>query len=417
CNLSHKGVGSLSFDDFTGLPNLRELNLQSSSLNALPVNIFAGLPNLRELNLSRNNLSSLPKNVFAGLSNLEILRLDDNHLSSLRSDVFAGFSNLQRLYLSSNRLSSLPEDIFADLSKLSDLYLLHNNLSNLRSDVFAGLSNLQILSLNDNRLSSLPENVFADLSSLTTLTLNNNDLVCLPHIPPSARSQVDSALELPRCYALVLSPSAITTVEGGTSTYTVGLTTNPVHPFFNRMYQVTVTVSGMGSGVTVDTDSTMSDQQTTLVFTANVNADWYIPRTVTITAATDNNASSEAVTLTHTTTSGSSHIYSVSKDLEVTVIDNDTPNLVVSPAALTVAEAGSATYTVKLVKEPTADVTVTMSGMGSGVSVDADPGMVGEQTMLAFTTSNWDRSQTVTVRAAADDNAIFETVTVSHTAD
>ena len=59
---------------------------------------------------------------------------------------------------------------------------------------------------------------------------------------------------------------------------------------------------------------------------------------------------------------------------------------------------------------------MTVSGMGSGVSVDTDGGPMGEQASLSFTTSNWNTAQTVTVRAAADDNASFETVTLSHSA-
>ena len=79
-------------------------------------------------------------------------------------------------------------------------------------------------------------------------------------------------------------------------------------------------------------------------------------------------------------------------------------------------EAGSATYTVKL-------ATTDGGGDGdgewhgsSGVSVDTDGRMAGEQTTLSFTTSNWNTEQTVTVSAADDANTSPETVTLSHSA-
>ncbi|KKZ14735.1 MAG: hypothetical protein TH68_04260, partial [Candidatus Synechococcus spongiarum 142] len=225
----------------------------------------------------------------------------------------------------------------------------------------------------------------------------------MPVIPQSVEF-ID--VDLLRCYALELSPSAVTTVEGSPSTYTVKLSNQP-------STAVTVTVSGMGNDVMVDTDSGTRGENHMLSFSTS---NWNTARPVTVVPVEDDNTDSEAVTLRHTTTSGDS-TYPVSKSLRVTVIDNDALGLALSPAAaLTVVEAGSATYTVRLATEPTADVTVTVSGMGSGVSVDTDGGIPSGQTSFSFTTSNWQTEQTVTVSAAADENASPETVTLSHTA-
>ena len=386
CNLSNESISSLSSDDFDGLPNLRELHLSNNDLSSLPADVFAGLPNLRELHLNNNNLSSLPADVFAGLSNLEELRIYNNNLSSLPANLFAGLSNLKSIWIYGNNLSSLP------------------------ADMFAGLSNLEQILLSGNQLSSLPADIFSGLPELKWLSLSDNGLTCLPVIPPDViivdrHSFLRSLQGLPHCYALELSPSAVITVEGDTSTYTVKLSNQP-------SAAVTVTVTGMGSGVSVDTDHDMAGDQTSFSFSTS---NWQTEQTVTVTAAEDDNTVSEAVTLIHTAPSGGS-TYSVSKSLAVTVIDNDTPALALVPATVKLAEAGSATYTVRLAKAPTADVTVTVSSMGSGVSVDTDAGMPAEQTSLSFSTSNWQTEQTVTVSAAADDNAVSEEVTLTHSA-
>ncbi|KKZ12737.1 MAG: hypothetical protein TH68_07355, partial [Candidatus Synechococcus spongiarum 142] len=168
----------------------------------------------------------------------------------------------------------------------------------------------------------------------------------------------------------------------------------------------------MGSDVSVDTDGVLVGKQTTVSFSTS---NWDTEQTVTVAAAEDDNITSEEVTLTHSTTSVGS-TYSASKNLRVSVIDNDTSGLVLSAVELSVEEADSTTYTVRLATEPSGPVTVTVSGMGSGVSVDTDGGMAEEQTTLSFTTSNWDREQPVTVSAAADDNAFSEEVRLSHSA-
>ena len=54
------------------------------------------------------------------------------------------------------------------------------------------------------------------------------------------------------------------------------------------------------------------------------------------------------------------------------------------PSKLTVVEANSATYTVQLATQPTGAVTVTVSGMGSDVTVDTDSATDGDQDTLSF---------------------------------
>ena len=68
-----------------------------------------------------------------------------------------------------------------------------------------------------------------------------------------------------------------------------------------------------------------------------------------------------------------------------------------------------ATYTVKLATEPSATVTVTVTGhAGSDLTLD--------KATLTFTASTWGTAQTVTVTAAEDDDAVDDEVTLAHTA-
>ena len=92
----------------------------------------------------------------------------------------------------------------------------------------------------------------------------------------------------------------------------------------------------------------------------------------------------------------------------LTLTDNDARGVTVSPTKLEVTEGGSDGYMVALTSQPTDDVTVTVSvPAGTDVSVDEDP--------LRFTSTTWKEAQTVTVRVAADDDALAdETVTLTH---
>ena len=91
----------------------------------------------------------------------------------------------------------------------------------------------------------------------------------------------------------------------------------------------------------------------------------------------------------------------------VTIEDDDTAGVTVSPATLTVAEGGSSSYTVVLTSKPSGNVTVTPSRTGStDVTFSPSP--------LTFTTGNWSTAQTVTVAAAEDTDALNDTATLSH---
>ena len=93
---------------------------------------------------------------------------------------------------------------------------------------------------------------------------------------------------------------------------------------------------------------------------------------------------------------------------EATILDNDARAVTVAPTALTVAEGGSAPYTVELESEPTANVTVTVT-VPTGTDVTTSP------TALTFTAANWETAQTVTVTAAEDMDAVADPpVTITH---
>lgn len=77
----------------------------------------------------------------------------------------------------------------------------------------------------------------------------------------------------------------------------------------------------------------------------------------------------------------------------------------VSVSSLSVPEEGTATYTVSLDAEPTADVTITPAETSDAISISG---------ALTFTTANWYTAQTVTVTGITDADSTHETATITH---
>ena len=73
---------------------------------------------------------------------------------------------------------------------------------------------------------------------------------------------------------------------------------------------------------------------------------------------------------------------------------------------LSVGEAGSGDFTVKLATQPSANVSVTVSSGDTGAATVS-------HASLSFTTANWDTTQTVTVSGVDDPDTAEESVMVS----
>ena len=89
----------------------------------------------------------------------------------------------------------------------------------------------------------------------------------------------------------------------------------------------------------------------------------------------------------------------------VSITDDDIRGVTIDPTSFTVIAGRTNSYSVVLDTQPTANVTVTVSGhVNTDLSLD--------RTSLTFTADNWNAAQTVTV--TADENAVARSVTLTH---
>ena len=198
---------------------------------------------------------------------------------------------------------------------------------------------------------------------------------------------------------LVLSEESLAVTEGDATGvgYTVKLATQPSDT-------VIVTISGHEGADLTLSGTTLTNNQLTFTTT-----NWGTAQTVTVKPGDDDNADNESETLAHTASGGD--YVNITKDLPVSITDDDTAAVVLSETDLTVTEgdAAGSSYTVKLATQPTGEVTVTVSGhAGTDLTLD--------KTSLTFTVDNWATAQTVTVKAGQDNDGSADTATLTHAA-
>ena len=136
--------------------------------------------------------------------------------------------------------------------------------------------------------------------------------------------------------AVVIDPTELTVVEGGSGSYSVVLSTLPAG-------DVTVTISGAAGDVSVS-GTTLTNG--VLTFTT---LNWSVPQTITVNAAEDpDTATDDDVDLVHAIASTDSAYDNLAdQTVTVTVVENDAA-VVIDPTELSVVEGGSGSYSVVL---------------------------------------------------------------------
>ncbi|MDE0073404.1 MAG: tandem-95 repeat protein [Gammaproteobacteria bacterium] len=242
----------------------------------------------------------------------------------------------------------------------------------------------------DVTFTAVENDAVGDGKALVTVTPNKPFRVFLPGYDVTVNDN-DTA-------AVVVDSTSLTVPEGGSRSYTVRLAAQP-------SAAVTVAITG-----TTGTDLTLDE--TSLTFNPSGSDLWSTPQTVTVSAAQDDDGANDTATLVHTA-SGGGYDSAETESVTVTVSDDDEPGIVLTPSSsLTVAEGESNTYTVRLATQPSAAVTVAITGT-SGTDLTLD------ETSLTFNPSGsdlWSTAQTVTVSAGEDEDTANDTATLLHTA-
>ena len=170
------------------------------------------------------------------------------------------------------------------------------------------------------------------------------------------------------------SQSALTVGEAGTNTYTLVLNVAPT---------ANVVITPASNNTSAATVSSA------LTFTTT---NWATPQAVIITGVNDGNNINESVVISHSTTSADADYNAISiSSVAVTMADNDTAGITASAiSGNTIEDATTATFTLVLNTQPTADVVIGLT------SNDITEGTVSPSS-VTFTNADWSTPKPVII--------------------
>lgn len=183
---------------------------------------------------------------------------------------------------------------------------------------------------------------------------------------------------------IVTPTSGVTATEGGASgSFTIALASQPT---------ADVTVA-----LTSSDYAQAGHAPASVTFTSS---NWNAPQTVTVSAADDSNDDGDMVVsiITSSAVSADSNYNGLNvSDVSVTIVDNDAVGVAVTPSAglVTTEIGGTATFTLTLTSQPTANVSIALS------SSNLSEGTVSAAS-VTFTTGNWNVPQSITVTGVND---------------
>jgi hypothetical protein len=194
-------------------------------------------------------------------------------------------------------------------------------------------------------------------------------------------------------YTLSASPTSVTVTQGGNGTSTI--TVNPTGGFTGS---VTLSASGLPAGVTASFGTNPTTSSSVLTLSAGATA---ATGTATVTITGTSGA------LTHTTT------------VSLTVNAVATPNfsLSASPTSVSVTQGGTGSSTVTVTPSGgfTGSVTLSASGLPSGVTASFGTNPTTSTSVITFTASTTATLGTATVTVTGTSGTLTHTTTISLT--
>lgn len=169
-NLPNLEELSLATNDLVSIPNnafdlkkLKKLDLSKNRLTSLG-KFLQGLTSLEELMLHNNKIDgSLKYENFQGLSNLKLLNCERNNISSI-DGAFKDLKNIETIKLAVNKIFVLDYDNnpFDGLYSLKIIQFPKNYLQNLNPYMFSSMNKLESLFIFDNRIQNTDMRKFLD---------------------------------------------------------------------------------------------------------------------------------------------------------------------------------------------------------------------------------------------------------------
>lgn len=177
---NQSSITALRKHDFHSAPNLLSLEVSYANVKTIENGAFSLLGNLRSLVISNNDVHvlSLAADTFTGLPQLRTLDISGNVRCQFDDEIFKNIPTIETLNMGNMNLMTIKQNMFMPLTKLIVLKLYLNNIKRVQEDFIDGFLFLKTLDLNGNLLRGIPAEWKPKVQTMEQVHLSENPLQC-----------------------------------------------------------------------------------------------------------------------------------------------------------------------------------------------------------------------------------------------
>ena len=172
------GSGSIVANAFSGMNQVRNLNLSNNNIDQFPSGSMTGMVNLEHLDVSnQRSVFSVASHTFQPLINLRSINLSHNSMTNTQMPISSLSSNhfLEEINLNNNNFTTLlGANRFSTQGRIRSINASNNNIATIAAAQFASQSNIEYLDLSNNAIVTINPAVFEVLDNLKILDLSDN---------------------------------------------------------------------------------------------------------------------------------------------------------------------------------------------------------------------------------------------------
>lgn len=128
---------------------VNQVNLQQTAQKTCADITPEDLLTIERIAVQRKGITEFKAGDFSGLTNMKILNIRSNPYTSLIEGLFEGLDSLETLVIIDTPLRHYPDDYLANLPKLKNIHVFRNKVKTISESVFKRLEALQGLEVLD----------------------------------------------------------------------------------------------------------------------------------------------------------------------------------------------------------------------------------------------------------------------------
>lgn len=179
--ISDSRIVQIERDVLRYMPNIKRLELNSTSIDYIHTCAFSGTTMVEEIVLNNVSVKTIVQNAFSDLKNIDTINISNSHVDTISSYAFHRLSNLTLISIQSSTIGTIEDMAFSTIRNITTFEVSDNTVLQVGNTILSNLFGLTSINILRNtfytNLCNI-ERVFPAVFPSGHLSFSNNNLKC-----------------------------------------------------------------------------------------------------------------------------------------------------------------------------------------------------------------------------------------------